>query len=155
MQHLPHCYKVEANAAHDGNPVVESGTLQPIAIEPPPEFDGPGNLWSPETMMVGAVASCFILTFRGVARASSFPWLKLTCPAEGRLERSEGKLRFTEFTLRPTLEIPAGADRDRALHLLEKAERSCLVTNSLSSTVRLESAAIKISAEGRADVHRS
>ncbi len=151
MQELPHCYKVEASAAHNGNPNLESGTLQPIATEPPPEFGGPGNLWSPETMMVGAVASCFILTFRGVARASSFPWLSLTCPAEGRLERCDGRLRFTEFTLRPTLKIPAGADRERALHLLEKAERSCLVTNSLSSTVRLESVVVEISAEGLAE----
>ena len=153
MQDLPHNYKVEAVAAHDANPVVKSGTLQPITIEPPPEFGGPGNQWSPETAMVGAIASCFILTFRGVARASSFAWSELACRAEGRLERVEGTLRFTEFTLRPALKIPAGADRDRALRLLEKAERSCLVTNSLRSTVRLEPAVIEIPAETLAEAH--
>ncbi len=146
MQDLPHCYKVEASAAPDANPTVESGTLQPIGIEAPPEFGGPGNLWSPETILVAAVASCFILTFRGVARASSFAWSALACRAEGRLERSEGILQFTEFTLRATLKIPAGGDHKRALTLLEKAEHSCLVTNSLRSTVRLEPEVIEISA---------
>jgi organic hydroperoxide reductase OsmC/OhrA len=44
----------------------------PPAIEtaPPPEFDGPGDMWSPETLLVAAIASCFILTFRGVSRAA-------------------------------------------------------------------------------------
>ena len=43
------------------------------------EFGGPGDLWSPETMLAGAVAGCFILTFRAAARASSasIPWRKL------------------------------------------------------------------------------
>ena len=108
MQELPHHYKVGASAAHDGGIVLESEALQPIKIAAPQEFGGPGNLWSPETMLAGAVASCFILTFRGVARASSFP------VAEPDLRRrrptgamSTAALRFTEFTLRPTLKIPA------------------------------------------------
>ena len=153
MQDLPHDYEVKANAACNGNPVIECDALQPIETAAPREFGGPGNLWSPETMMAGAVAGCFILTFRGVARASSFPWLSLTCAVEGRLDRCDGTLRFTEFTLRPTLEIPAGADRDRAIRLLEKAERGCLVVNSLRSTVRLEPAVIQIAAETLAEVH--
>jgi organic hydroperoxide reductase OsmC/OhrA len=151
MQDLPHDYKVEANAAYNGNPIIESETVQPIESAAPREFGGPGNLWSPETMMAGAVASCFILTFRGVARASSFPWVSLTCVAEARLDRCDGTLRFTEFILRPTLEIPAGGDRDRAIRLLEKAERGCLVVNSLRSAVRLEPTVIQIPAETLAE----
>ncbi|MFZ0887404.1 MAG: OsmC family protein [Candidatus Binataceae bacterium] len=147
MQELPHHYKVEATAAQDGELMLESRGVEPIECAAPSEFGGPGNRWSPETMLAGAVAACFILTFRAVARASSFPWLSLTCSTEGRLERVDGTVRFTQFTLRPTLKVPAGADRDRAIRLLEKAERGCLVTGSLRSTVRLEPTVIQDSAE--------
>jgi hypothetical protein len=39
-------------------------TLQSAA---PAEFDGPGNRWSPETLLVGAVPDCFILTLSAEA----------------------------------------------------------------------------------------
>ncbi len=147
MQELPHHYKVIASGAREGKLALESEALQPIEIAAPQEFGGPGNLWSPETMLAGAVAGCFILSFRAIARASSFPWLRLTCEAEGRLERADGTLRFTEFTLRPMLKIPTGGDRRRAMRLLEKAESGCLIANSLRSPGRLEPAVIEVPAE--------
>lgn len=152
MQELPHHYIVGASAAHDGQVMLESEGLQAIENASPREFGGPGNLWSPETMLAGAVVSCFILTFRAVARASSFPWLSLVCAGEGRLDRADGTVRFTEFTLRPTLRVRAGSDRDRAIRILEKAERGCLVANSLRSTVRLEPTVIEVPAEMVAEI---
>jgi peroxiredoxin-like protein len=147
MQQLPHHYNVAASAAHNGQVVLESKGLPPIENASPAEFGGPGDLWSPETMLAGAIAGCFILTFRATARASAFRWLSLTCAVEGRLDRDDGTLRFTDFLLRPTLKVPAGSDRDRAIRLLEKAERSCLIANSLLSAVRLEPAVVEVAAE--------
>lgn len=147
MQELPHHYKVEASAASDGKLMLEAEGLEPIECAAPREFGGPGNRWSPETMLGGAVATCFILTFRAIARASSFPYSSLACSVEGRVEKADGTLRFTEFTLRPALKMAGGGDRDRALRLLKKAERSCLVTASLRSTVRLEPTVIQDPAE--------
>jgi organic hydroperoxide reductase OsmC/OhrA len=46
-------------------------------------------------------------------------------------------VRFTKFLTQPKLRIAAGGDADQAKKLLEKAEASCLVTNSLSSDIRL------------------
>ena len=60
--------------------------------------------------------------------------------ALGRLtvERADGVTRFTGIVLRPRVVIPAGSDRARALHVLEKSEKQCLVTASLSTPVRME-----------------
>jgi organic hydroperoxide reductase OsmC/OhrA len=49
------------------------------------------------------------------------------------LDRVEGKMRFTRFDTHAKLHVAAGADVDRAKKLLEKAESSCLVSNSLNS----------------------
>lgn len=43
----------------------------------------------------------------------------------------EGVTRFTGYTNRATLTVKLGAAHDKAKDLLERAERVCLVNNSL------------------------
>jgi hypothetical protein len=45
------------------------GSLRFDSCAAPAEFGGPGDQWSPESLLAGAIASCFALTFRFVARA--------------------------------------------------------------------------------------
>jgi organic hydroperoxide reductase OsmC/OhrA len=61
-----------------------------IPTAPPPEFDCPGGIWSPETLLIASIVDCFILTFRGVSRAVHLEWNKLEAQAEGTLERAAG-----------------------------------------------------------------
>jgi len=42
-------------------------------------------------------------------------------------------MRFTRFDTQAKLLVPPGSDVERAKRLLEKAESSCLVANSLNS----------------------
>jgi peroxiredoxin-like protein len=137
MQDLPHHYRVTANAAAEGDVSLSADKLATLPSAPPLEFGGPGDRWSPEALLVAAVADCFILTFRAIARASKFSWVSLTCDVEGTLERSEGTTKFTKFKLNATLNVPPDANEERAHRLLEKAETSCLITNSLSGTTHL------------------
>ena len=85
-------------------------------------------------MLVGALADCFTLIFRAVARASNLSWTALRCTAEGQLDRVEGITRFTQMAVRARLRVPPGTDADKARRLLEKAEKACLITNSLALT---------------------
>ena len=87
----------------------------------------------------GGADDGFILTFRAVARASKFEWLGLECSVEGVLERGATGASFTRYTTKAKLRVPAGADVERAKVLLEKAERGCLVANSVTGTRHLES----------------
>ncbi len=105
------------------------------------QFGGPGDQWSPETLFVAAVADCFILSFRAIARASKFSWRHLSCRAEGVLDRAEGAARFTELLIQASLQLPEGGDSNKGHRLLEKAEESCLITNSLIAESKLESQA--------------
>lgn len=137
MQDLPHVYQVSALAGPEGNVSLSGDGLPVIESAPPQQFGGPGDRWSPEGLLVAAVADCFILSFRAIARASKFDWVSLDCNVEGVLERSEKVTCFTGFTVNAALTVPAGADEARALRLLDKAEHGCLITNSLSATVHL------------------
>ncbi len=138
MKELPHHYAVRAESAAEGPVALASSGLPALESAAPAEFGGPGDRWSPETLLVAAVADCFLLTFRAIARASAYAWSELRCEAEGVLDRAEGGVRFTEFRLRAELQAPAGTDPERGRRLLEKAERSCLVSRSLTAPVHLE-----------------
>jgi len=134
-----HLYTVESTAASSGDVTLTSTGLPALASAPPPEFDGPGGRWSPEHLLVAAVADCLVLSFRGVARANKFEWHSLDCSVEGTLNKVEGRTRFTHMVARATLRVPAGTDEAKAKQLLERAEHVCLVSNSLVSERSIES----------------
>ena len=138
MQAYPHRYHVAATAKQDSNVQLTSPDVGPIESAPPAEFGGPGDQWSPETLVVAAVADCLVLTFRAMTRASKLEWTDLQCEAVGVLERVEGVTRFTSFEVDATLTIPASTRESTATRLLEKAEQACLVTNSLIAETHLK-----------------
>lgn len=138
MQPYPHHYSVAAIAQAEGAVTLASHRLPALASAAPAEFGGPGDSWSPETLCVGALADCFVLTFRAIARASKLPWSSLRCDVEGTLDRVERMPQFIAFLVRASLQIPAGTNAEQAQRLLERAEQSCLITNSLKGACRLE-----------------
>lgn len=132
MQDLPHHYRAKANGADTGTITLSATHVPDISSAAPAEFGGPGDQWSPESLLVAAVADCFILTFRAIARASKLEWTQLECSAEGTLDRVERVTRFTAVHIAATLTVPEGTDPEKAEKLLHKAEDNCLVTNSLN-----------------------
>lgn len=139
MQEFPHHYAVAATAAPQGDVALEGSQLPAIASAPPVEFGGPGDRWSPETLLVAAVADCFVLNFRAIAALSRFTWVSLACEVTGTVDRVDRVTQFTEIQVRARLRIPQGGNQEQALRLLTKAEQSCLVTNSLKIRPHLDS----------------
>jgi len=123
--------------------VVSSPQLPDLETAPPPEFDGPGGVWSPESLLCASIADCFILTFRAVARAARFEWVQLECRVEGVLERVERVSQFTRYSTFAKLTVPPGADIAKARVLLEQAEHGCLISNSLRGARALDSQVVE------------
>lgn len=133
MQDLPHHYTIAATSLADTNVTLSGQGLEDMDTAGPPEFGGPGDVWSPETLLVGAVADCFILSFRAIARAARLEWRSLHCEAVGTLDKIERVTQFTRFDLTAELAVPAGTDAAKAHRLLDKAEQHCLITNSMKA----------------------
>ena len=138
MQDYPHHYPAAASAAADSNVMLSSPGLSELESASPAEFGGPGDQWSPETLLVAAVADCFILTFRAIARTSKLEWQSLRCDVDGVLDRIEKVTKFTAFNVRAVLEVPPGANEAKAMRLLERAEHVCLITNSMTAETHLD-----------------
>jgi organic hydroperoxide reductase OsmC/OhrA len=139
MKPLPHVYEVSATAGPEGDVELQAVHLPFLHSAPPVEFGGPGDRWSPETFLAAAVGDCFVLTFRGVARAAKLAWASLRVDVAGTLDRVDRVTRFTAFEVRVHLVVPAGTPVDQAKAVLLKAEQNCLISNSLSATVHLHS----------------
>ena len=137
MEAFPHEYKVAASAASEGDITLTADGLSALTSAPPAQFDGPGDRWSPEDLLVASVVDCFILTFRAYAKHNGLEWTSLDCSATGTLDRVERKTCFTAFTINANLVLPEGTDAEKAHKLLKKSEENCLVTNSLNSQVTL------------------
>ena len=137
MLGYPHKYLATANGGTEGDVIVSGEGLSDIETQSPPQFGGPEGVWSPETMLSAAVANCFILTFRAIARASKFEWTSLDCDVEGVLDRPERTTFFTAFNVHAVLHLPNDTKMELAQRLLEKAEHVCLITASLKSEIVL------------------
>ncbi|HKB55505.1 MAG TPA: OsmC family protein [Ramlibacter sp.] len=137
MHPFPHRYNAQAGATHAGNVHVTTDAAPWLETQAPPQFDGPPGYWSPETLLVGAVADCYILSFRAVARASRLEWETLAVDVEGVLDRVEGVTQFVQFVVKPRLSIACADGETLARTVLEKAKRSCLITNSLTAECEL------------------
>lgn len=131
MHPYPHIYVASAEGSTVGSVTVSSPKLPDLQTSSPPEFDGPGGVWSPETLLCASIADCFILTFRALSRGARLEWQRLECRVEGTLEVSERLPQFTHVTTFATLTVTADTDVARGRELLERAEHGCLIANSL------------------------
>jgi organic hydroperoxide reductase OsmC/OhrA len=141
-QPYPHTYEATAVGGPTGAMTVASPRLATLSTAPPAEFGGPGDRWSPETLLVASVANCFVLTLRALARAAGFHWQGVECRVEGVLERVDGVTRFARFVSHVKLTVPSGADEAAARTLLERAEHGCLIANSLNGERQLKAAIV-------------
>lgn len=137
MKEFPHRYTITAHSATAGSVRLAGERLPDLASASPAEFGGPGDQWAPETLLVAAVGDCFLLTFRAVAAASKLAWTSLSCAVTGTLDHLERVTQFTAFEVRVELEIAPGSDAELARRVVDKAERNCLVSNSLKASVHV------------------
>lgn len=113
--------------------------LPELAVASPPAFGGPAGVWTPEHLLVLAVATCWMTTFLSVAELSKLDFVAVEADGKGVLERGEDrKYNIARVTLRPRVTIRRERDRERALRLIEKAENACLIRNSVRSEITLE-----------------
>lgn len=138
MKPYPHHYEVSTVGAPTGPLTFSSPGLPDREADSPPEFDGPGGYWSPETLLMAALANCLTLTWRSVAAHNKFTWNGLRVEVTGVLDRVDRVARFTEVQAIFHLTVPEDADDEVAERLAHKTESVCLISNSLSATKSIE-----------------
>lgn len=136
---MSHQYNVNLKWNADRVGEVSSPELNSkIEVATPPQFPkGVEGIWSPEHFFTAAVNSCFMTTFLAIAENSRLEFKEFNCNAVGILDQVEGKYLMTEVILNPTLVITKEEDKEKALRVLDKSEKACLISNSINSKVSL------------------
>lgn len=138
MKPSSHQHSVQADGFPTGITVVSGAGVPPLQAVASPQLNASTGLWSPQTLLLAAVADSFVLTFRSVSQAAGFPWGRLQCEVEGMPSAANGERYFPSITIRADLEVLSEHDKTRALELLHRTERTCPVAKTLRSTRSLE-----------------
>jgi len=134
-----HTYRVVAWWASEKTGLVKSDSApNAIHFSTPPQFGGVEGRWSPEDLLLSAVASCFTSTFQALAEYSKFHFTDLQVEVQGCVKKSESGYMFSEIVIRPTVKIRTDEDRPVAERLMEKSKRLCLVSRALAVAQRFE-----------------
>ena len=104
-----------------------------IHFAAPPQFGGLEGRWSPEDLLLSALAGCFTTTFRALADYSKFEYTDLEVTVQGTVCKVKSGYEFGEIVIRPTLTISDPAKKLQADRLLEKAKRLCLVSRAIAA----------------------
>ena len=145
MKPLPHDYEVDLTGGAQGYATISAVGLPDLTTAPPREYDGPGDAWSPEHLLLASVTTCFLFTFRAVARASQVDFVDVDAHTWGQVARAGGVTRFSEIVVRATVTAAPGSNVELLRRAIDRTTSHCLVSSSLATPVRVEAA---ISAAG-------
>lgn len=96
-----------------------------IHVAAPPQFGGLERRWTPEELLLGAMATCFMTTFRILAEKSRFDYLDLEIEVKGRVQKQKRVYRFTGLVIAPRLKIPGPGTRNGQL-IYWKGRKECV-----------------------------
>lgn len=135
----PHYYNVNLSWTSEREGNLSSPELNDeIKVATPPPFTkGIEGVWSPEHLLTASVSSCYMTTFLAIAENSKLEFETFSCEAKGKLEQIEGKYLITEIELFPKLKIKNESDAEKAMKILLKTEKACLISNSIQVKVSL------------------
>jgi peroxiredoxin-like protein len=118
---------------------LEVAGLPAIEVATPPEFDGHPGIWTPEHLFVAAASTCLMTTFVALAARARLVLGGYRAEARGLLAQdAAGKLAITRIELAPEITVRDPADEARARDLCRKAEKYCLISNSMTTVIEVK-----------------
>ena len=119
---------------------IEAGNLQ-TKISIPKEMDGPDIGTNPDEMLLGAAATCYIITLAAMIERADLPLDHMSLESEGVVDVTKGVFTYKKIIHRPTVSLQASAtdeQRRKLSKLVEKAEKSCMMSRAIKGNVEIE-----------------
>lgn len=136
MNRFPMEYEVALEKS-DRKPMEVHSSARPcLVVGPPLELGGSDVWWSPEHLLVAALASCITATFSALAERAELHVSEVRCRARGTLDRKEGHIAFSSMHLEMEITVLAH-EVERARGVAADAKKRCFVAGSLRCPVEL------------------
>ncbi|MBF1999557.1 MAG: OsmC family protein [Synechococcales cyanobacterium C42_A2020_086] len=110
-----------------------------------PTFRGNPALHNPEDLLVSSLSACHMLSYLALCARAGVRVVSYVDEVKGTMSTQDGKVRFTEVTLKPRVLIEAGDDIEKARSLHHDAHEICFIANSVAFPVRHESSVLHAS----------
>jgi organic hydroperoxide reductase OsmC/OhrA len=134
---FPHEYRVELGQVDGSLATLKGETDPPLRAGPPPQFDGPGGIWSPETLLLGAVQLCYVTTLRSLTRKHGVEFSDYASVIRGTLDKGGSGIGFTKIELEVSLTAsPEHSEKLRPM--FQTAKKYCIISNALKPEVTLK-----------------
>jgi organic hydroperoxide reductase OsmC/OhrA len=103
------------------------------------ELGGLQGRWTPEQLLLCALAGCFTTTFHDIARSAKFDYTDLEVEIEGSVQRTRGAgCNFNEILIRPRLTVHSEEQREAGLTLLRRTKSVCMISRAITVPQTLE-----------------
>ncbi|MDM5317471.1 OsmC family protein [Fictibacillus sp. b24] len=138
-QHVFHL-KAHWPGGRNDSGTIETKNLQ-TTVSIPPEMDGPGIGTNPDEMLLGAAATCYIITLAAMLERSKIEKIDLTMESEGIVDVTNGVITYQKIIHRPVVTIKHDPSKDISTILQKlaiKAEHSCMISRALKGNVEVD-----------------
>ncbi len=115
--------------------VIEIAGKPPLAGSADKVFRGDSSRHNPEDLLVMSLSACHMLTYLAEAARAGVHVVAYSDEASGTMQLQNGRMRFTEVSLRPQVVVAADSDPAKAQRLHEKAHEHCFIANSVNFPV--------------------
>jgi organic hydroperoxide reductase OsmC/OhrA len=115
------------------------------------ELGGLQGRWTPEQLLLCALAGCFTTTFHDVARNAKFEYTDLEVEIEGSVHRTRASgCNFNEILIRPRLKVHSEDQIEVGLTLLRRTKSACMISRAITVPQTLEPTveSVKMPVEG-------
>lgn len=119
---------------------IESEKLK-TKISIPKEMDGPDVGTNPDEMLLGAASTCYIISLAALIERAELPLEEMDMESEGIVDVTDGIFTYQKIIHRPRVVLRPEADEkdlSKLNRLIEKAEKSCMISKAIQGNVELE-----------------
>ena len=103
------------------------------------ELGGLPGRWTPEQLLLCALAGCFTTTFNDVARGAKFEYTDLEVEIEGSVRRTRAAgCIFNEILIRPRLKVHSEDQVEAGLALLRRTKSVCMISRAITVPQTME-----------------
>jgi peroxiredoxin-like protein len=117
----------------DGVGHIEAQNLKTI-VSLPKTFNGAGVGTNPEELLIGAAATCFLVTFAAILKRREIFPERIEIETEGTLSTENG-FQFTHLVHRPRIFVTDGTQTDTIKAVAHIAEKACVISAAIKGNI--------------------
>ncbi|ELK48972.1 OsmC family protein [Halobacillus sp. ACCC02827] len=118
---------------------IDAGNLK-TKISIPASMDGPEVGTNPDEMLLGAASTCYIISLAAMIERADLPLQEMDMDSEGIVDVTNGVFTYKTIIHRPRVVLKSGSDEkqlSKLNRLVEKAEKSCMISRAIEGNVEL------------------